>query len=330
MLLSKNKQGFTIVELLIVIVVIGILAAITIVAFNGVQKRAADAAVKSEVTSALKQISVFATTNGDTYPTAITCPTPAAGEACVLANTKSTVVYAQTADTRKSFCLSATNTSGASYYVTEAGKVSSGSCSLKSCYEIQQAGGSTGSGNYWIRPTGSTSSIPVYCDMATSGGGWTLLVTNVAGGTDWTPTTVRSFNSGVPSTNSQYSILDKADSIKANIGNKLQYRIDATSFGLWGGVWEAPFSNTFAGTTAVNNATNTEMYGSWAIDTTIESTQTLTNVMPWINTTPQLLTTFGGAGNWFGTIVSGQTGWNAAPFLDTAHPKPVVIWYWVK
>lgn len=36
----SSKSGFTIVELLIVIVVIGILAAITIVAFNGVQKRA--------------------------------------------------------------------------------------------------------------------------------------------------------------------------------------------------------------------------------------------------------------------------------------------------
>jgi prepilin-type N-terminal cleavage/methylation domain-containing protein len=35
---SKQKQrGFTIVELLIVIVVIGILAAITIVAYNGIQ-----------------------------------------------------------------------------------------------------------------------------------------------------------------------------------------------------------------------------------------------------------------------------------------------------
>jgi prepilin-type N-terminal cleavage/methylation domain-containing protein len=36
----KNEKGFTIVELLIVIVVIGILAAITIVAYNGVQARA--------------------------------------------------------------------------------------------------------------------------------------------------------------------------------------------------------------------------------------------------------------------------------------------------
>jgi prepilin-type N-terminal cleavage/methylation domain-containing protein len=37
---NKKNDGFTIVELLIVIVVIGILAAITIVAYNGVQKRA--------------------------------------------------------------------------------------------------------------------------------------------------------------------------------------------------------------------------------------------------------------------------------------------------
>ena len=36
----KKQKGFTIIELLIVIVVIGILAAITIVAYNGVQNRA--------------------------------------------------------------------------------------------------------------------------------------------------------------------------------------------------------------------------------------------------------------------------------------------------
>lgn len=39
----KGIKGFTIVELLIVVVVISILAAITIVAFNGVQQRARDA-----------------------------------------------------------------------------------------------------------------------------------------------------------------------------------------------------------------------------------------------------------------------------------------------
>lgn len=47
---NKNKQnGFTIVELLIVIVVIGILAAITLVAFGGIRDRANNSAVQSDL-----------------------------------------------------------------------------------------------------------------------------------------------------------------------------------------------------------------------------------------------------------------------------------------
>src|SRR5690606_30018009 len=40
--MKQNTHGFTVVELLIVIVVIGILAAITVVAYNGIQQRARD------------------------------------------------------------------------------------------------------------------------------------------------------------------------------------------------------------------------------------------------------------------------------------------------
>lgn len=53
------RKGFTIVELLIVIVVIGILASITIVAFNGIQGRANDVAVQSDLTNIGKKIQVF-------------------------------------------------------------------------------------------------------------------------------------------------------------------------------------------------------------------------------------------------------------------------------
>ncbi|AKM80623.1 TPA: prepilin-type N-terminal cleavage/methylation domain-containing protein [Candidatus Saccharibacteria bacterium] len=51
-----TKSGFTIVELLIVIVVIGILAAITIVAFNGVQNRANDTTVSTDLSNARKKL----------------------------------------------------------------------------------------------------------------------------------------------------------------------------------------------------------------------------------------------------------------------------------
>ena len=49
--LHKNTSGFTIVELLIVVVVIAILAAITLVAFNNITSRANDAARASDASN---------------------------------------------------------------------------------------------------------------------------------------------------------------------------------------------------------------------------------------------------------------------------------------
>jgi prepilin-type N-terminal cleavage/methylation domain-containing protein len=61
------NQGFTIVELLIVIVVIGILAAITIVAYNGVTARASYSKEQQDMTSLNKLIQMYYTVNGG-YP----------------------------------------------------------------------------------------------------------------------------------------------------------------------------------------------------------------------------------------------------------------------
>jgi prepilin-type N-terminal cleavage/methylation domain-containing protein len=62
-------QAFTIVELLIVIVVIGILAAVTIVAYNGVTSRAAIAGVQSDLESTAKIIeNAKSTSSTSTYP----------------------------------------------------------------------------------------------------------------------------------------------------------------------------------------------------------------------------------------------------------------------
>lgn len=50
----RRQRGFTIVELLIVVVIIAILAAITLVVFNGIQERARKASLTTEVTNISK------------------------------------------------------------------------------------------------------------------------------------------------------------------------------------------------------------------------------------------------------------------------------------
>lgn len=68
MLWAKNKQsGFTIVELLIVVVVIAILAAITIVSYNGIQSRANQSATMQGLAQYAKGVSAYAAQNG-LYP----------------------------------------------------------------------------------------------------------------------------------------------------------------------------------------------------------------------------------------------------------------------
>lgn len=64
---NKRRGGFTIVELLIVIVVIGILAAITIVAFNGIQERSKNTQTVNAVASYVKLMNMYKADEG-THP----------------------------------------------------------------------------------------------------------------------------------------------------------------------------------------------------------------------------------------------------------------------
>ncbi len=68
---SPKTIGFTIVELLIVIVIIAILATLVIVAYTGIQNRAYDTSVKTDLANFGKKIEIAkAESSNDLYPVA--------------------------------------------------------------------------------------------------------------------------------------------------------------------------------------------------------------------------------------------------------------------
>lgn len=116
-----TSKGFTIVELLIVVVVIAILAAITIVAYNGIQNRTRDAAAKQGVATLGKKLHVYAEENATALP---------ADLAAIGVTDSSSVTYQYTLNTAVSpnlYCL--TTTSGNyTYHIASGGSQTAGPC----------------------------------------------------------------------------------------------------------------------------------------------------------------------------------------------------------
>src|SRR5690606_27269127 len=69
-MLKHKKSGFTIVELLIVVVVIAVLATITVVAYTNLQERARTSAADSTLTQAAKKLALYKAEQ-ESYPASL-------------------------------------------------------------------------------------------------------------------------------------------------------------------------------------------------------------------------------------------------------------------
>lgn len=118
----NTRGGFTIVELLIVIVVIAVLATITIVTFNGIQDRATKSAMTSELAVAGRVLQNDYTLSG-LYPAMVAAANEGKG---LEFNAAYTILYIPTSS---SYCLSLTKGS-ISMQMVPVGTITNGACSV--------------------------------------------------------------------------------------------------------------------------------------------------------------------------------------------------------
>jgi len=116
---DSDESGFTIVELLVVIVVIGILAAITIISYTGISQKATVASLQSDLTNISNQLKLDQVINNN-YPTTLSLANGGAGIPACLGTTTCQYTVNNNASPQ-TFSLFATK-NGIKYHITNDSK----------------------------------------------------------------------------------------------------------------------------------------------------------------------------------------------------------------
>jgi len=117
---NPKLSGFTIVELLVVIVVIGILAAITIVSYTGISNKAITASLQSDLTNASNQLKMYQVEYGSYPESPLTngCPTLPVNDTkyCIKSSPGNTFTYTRLSQSTYSLNSASSTTT---YHITE-------------------------------------------------------------------------------------------------------------------------------------------------------------------------------------------------------------------
>lgn len=113
---GEKEQGFTLIELMVVIIIIGILAAIAIPVFLNQRQQAWDASVKSDLATIAIAAESYATANNGSYSSMVLGPFATAGSLRAAYSVKTTAgnVFNMVVSSGSSYSVTAYNTNDVS------------------------------------------------------------------------------------------------------------------------------------------------------------------------------------------------------------------------
>jgi len=153
--MNIKQKAFSIIELLVVIVIIGILASLVVAGYGFVARNAVNTTIQNDLTNASEQLEVFNYQN-KVYPQTINCSIPnSTTNLCIKAGTGNTFTYSiDNSANPKGYCFSIKNGS-TSYYMLDKNTryIMSGDCISQSGLvlnlDAQHLASYSGSGTTW-------------------------------------------------------------------------------------------------------------------------------------------------------------------------------------